>query len=236
MPGTLAKTTSPREVGRAAGALSLAMNAIDPTPGRKGPIAPYYELYDVHHGIGGDRDVFWAEVSQPQFDGCREAMNTLCGALEKLERDVLGPAATGDLILPKQLIHGDLHFDNVLVDGEEVSGLLDFEFCAVDWRVMELAVCLSKYVSEEGALDLCADFIAGFMEKGELTQEEMRVVPDCINLRICSNVVYFTGRALVGEDSLDSLTSRAGTYAKRVDWVEENRDALVACLEAAAAK
>jgi Ser/Thr protein kinase RdoA (MazF antagonist) len=26
----------------------------------------------------------------------------------------------------------------------QVSGLLDFEFCAFDWRAMELAICLSK--------------------------------------------------------------------------------------------
>ena len=35
-----------------------------------------------------------------------------------------------------QLIHGDLHYDNVLCDPDtsRVSGLLDFEFCAFDWR------------------------------------------------------------------------------------------------------
>lgn len=43
-------------------------------------------------------------------------------------------------MFPKQLIHGDLHYDNVLVDDEKVSGLLDFEFAAFDWRAMELAV------------------------------------------------------------------------------------------------
>ena len=43
-----------------------------------------------------------------------------------------------------QLIHGDLHYDNVLVENGKVTGLLDFEFCAHDWRAMELAVCLSK--------------------------------------------------------------------------------------------
>ena len=43
-------------------------------------------------------------------------------------------------MFPKQLIHGDLHYDNVLVEADKVSGLLDFEFCAYDWRAMELAV------------------------------------------------------------------------------------------------
>ncbi len=34
----------------------------------------------------------------------------------------------------------------VLVEGDVVTGLLDFEFCAYDWRAMELAVALSKWV------------------------------------------------------------------------------------------
>jgi Ser/Thr protein kinase RdoA (MazF antagonist) len=36
--------------------------------------------------------------------------------------------------LPKQLIHGDLHYDNILCENGQVTGLLDFEFCAFDWR------------------------------------------------------------------------------------------------------
>jgi aminoglycoside phosphotransferase (APT) family kinase protein len=51
------------------------------------------------------------------------------------------------LQLPVQLIHGDLHYDNVLVCESGVSGVLDFEFCAHDWRAMELAICLSKYIA-----------------------------------------------------------------------------------------
>ena len=34
----------------------------------------------------------------------------------------------------------------VLCEDGRVTGLLDFEFAAYDWRAMELAVCLSKYV------------------------------------------------------------------------------------------
>ncbi len=60
----------------------------------------------------------------------------------------------------------------------------------------------------------------------------MEILPDLINLRIFSNVVYFTGRALAGEDSIESLTSRAASYAKRVRWVNANRDAVVSTIKA----
>lgn len=56
-----------------------------------------------------------------------------------------------------------------------MSGVLDFEFCACDWRAMELAVCLSKYVGEEDPLPLCIEFINGFIENTELTPAEIEV-------------------------------------------------------------
>jgi len=40
-----------------------------------------------------------------------------------------------------------------------------------------------------------------------------------------------TGRAIGKEDSIEALTSRAATYAKRVKWVNANRDALVASIK-----
>jgi Ser/Thr protein kinase RdoA (MazF antagonist) len=52
--------------------------------------------------------------------------------------------------LAKQVIHGDLHFLNVMVEGDKVSGLLDFEFCVYDWRVMELAVALVRDAGRGG--------------------------------------------------------------------------------------
>ena len=49
------------------------------------------------------------------------------------------------LSLPVQLIHADLHYDNVLVHEERVSGLLDFEFSVHDWRGRWSGIYNSKY-------------------------------------------------------------------------------------------
>ncbi len=83
----------------------------------------------------------------------------------------------------------------------------------------ELAVALSKYVSEDNPLELIDGMCTGYGLSGaELSDAEISIMPDLINLRIFSNVIYFTGRAMAGEDGIDSLTSRAGAYAKRVRW------------------
>jgi Ser/Thr protein kinase RdoA (MazF antagonist) len=98
-------------------------------------------------------------------------------------------------------------------------------------RVMELAVALSKYVGEGEPLPLIADFVAGYVQRGQLSEVEAELLPDLINLRIFSNVIYFTGRALAGEDGIESLTTRADSYAKRVRWVDANRGAIVAAVK-----
>lgn len=81
-----------------------------------------------------------------------------------------------------------------------MTGLLDFEFVAYDWRAMELAVCLSKYAGEKEALSYFDTFVTGFGQTGRLSEAEIEVIPDLINLRVLSNVVYFVGRALAKED------------------------------------
>jgi Ser/Thr protein kinase RdoA (MazF antagonist) len=91
---------------------------------------------------------------------------------------------------------------------------------------MELAVCLSKYAGEK------QEFIAGFAEHGQLTEQEISVIPDLINLRVLSNVVYFVGRALGKEDGIESLTTRAATYATRVEWINSKSQDIINLISA----
>lgn len=103
----------------------------------------------------------------------------------------------------------------------------------MDYRAMELAICLSKYVGEPEPMPFLADFVNGFAQHGALTPAEVEALPDLIALRVLSNVVYFVGRAAAGEDDISSLTSRAHTYAARVRWLHANADALRELLRAA---
>lgn len=124
-------------------------------------------------------------------------------------------------------------FDNVLTTttdaGEQVvTGLLDFEFTAHDWRVMELVVGLSKYVGMKDIEATFSAWVTGYAEGGgRLTQREIELVPDLISLRILNNVAYFVGRAIAGEDSIEPLTGRAEIYANRLRWIEARRSWMV---------
>ena len=158
--GRLASTTSPEEVGRAAGELSAALGRVQ-VAASASPTPPYYRLFEVHHAFGAGaaaRDRFYralapplaiASSSAPSADATaaafpsidadaalRESIDDLLAFIRALE---LRLAAFEAWTLPTTVIHGDLHYDNVLVVGDTVTALLDFEFAAVDWRAMELA-------------------------------------------------------------------------------------------------
>jgi len=184
---------------------------------------PHVVVQDVHTHI--NPEAYKQETEKPEMDYIRDAINTLTAAFE----DCMTRVETYKGTLPMQLIHGDLHYDNVLVaeTQDRVSGVLDFEFAAYDWRAMELAVCLSKYAAEESPLELMQAYVSGFSECGKLTRSEAEAMPDLINLRIFSNVLFFIGRALAGEDTIEAFTKRARMYADRVVWVNSNRQAIV---------
>lgn len=221
IPGTLPKLTCVADIGRAAGELLVAMQKVDVSH-LKCPTPPYTDLYAVHHAV--TRDGFYKTMAGPDFDGIREAATKAVKAIEEMEEKLKTFEAEK---LPTCLNHLDSHYDNFLVQDGKVTGILDFEFAAIDYRAMELAVCLSKYAGEKGAMDYFSDLIEGYMKNAVLTEQEMRVVPTLINLRILSNVVYFVGRALGGEDDISSITTRLENYLDRVAFVDANAEAMI---------
>jgi homoserine kinase type II len=180
----------------------------------------------------------------------------------------------------QHLVHGDLHYDNVLMmassddvpkEGADapppnatITGVLDFEFVTFDWRVMELAICLSKYLGEDDPMAYCRPFVQGYVaalrrvssydsfvssaDESHITAAprlecppppapfnafERRQLPHCIALRILSNVVYFAGRTISGEDIPEGLTTRTVSYLRRLRWLELHGDELVRVLNVA---
>lgn len=138
IPGSLPKLRSVREIGSASAELCAALAKVTPQLTARCPTPPYYELFKVHHAV--DRDSFYRVMASSEFDHVRPAADRLVAEVQEMEAVIERLLGQGE-VFPRQLIHGDLHYDNVLVkDDGGVSGLLDFEFCAIDWRVMELAV------------------------------------------------------------------------------------------------
>jgi homoserine kinase type II len=228
IPGGLPKLTKVREIGLCAGELSSAMGRIDRSDLPEiCPNFPYWDIYKVHRAV--TEEAFREQLASAQFDPWRESASFVEEDLTEVMERVASYRRGGRL--PWSFIHGDLHYDNILVDDDGVTGLLDFEFSSYDWRVMELAICLSKYCSEDDPYPYFERFVDGFAVHGELNSEEIESMCTLIRLRILSNVVYFVGRALSGEDQMSTLTCRIDNYCQRLRWVKNNEDAIVSLIK-----
>jgi len=51
--------------------------------------------------------------------------------------------------LPQAIVHGDLFRDNAMVNGDEITGIIDFYNAASGWIVMELAICANDWCLTE---------------------------------------------------------------------------------------
>lgn len=130
IPGELPKKTRVREIGRASGELVSALGRVNVD--LVSPNPRFCDLFKAHHAT--TEEIFFAEMKKPQFDispTVRKYADLLCDEVVEILEKV---KQMHTLNLPVQLIHADLHYDNVLVDGDLVSGLLDFEFSVHDWR------------------------------------------------------------------------------------------------------
>ncbi|HKT40213.1 MAG TPA: phosphotransferase, partial [Ktedonobacterales bacterium] len=78
--------------------------------------------------------------------------------------------------LPQQLAHEDYGPDNILMEGQRVTGVLDFEFCARDLRVMDLTVALSWWPVAQfgtgGEWPIIRAFVHGYARRLTLTEAE----------------------------------------------------------------
>lgn len=224
IPGRIADISSPSIATTAGEATALLMQvmALLPPLDMPCPNPKFREVFQACPGTLIERDCLDAVMS-----GFTDVLEDAKYLMRELDRVV---AACAKLELPEQLIHADLHLDNFLCLEGRVTGILDFEFSAYDWRVQEVAVGMTKYVASDG-IDinmLLLLWMEGFVSAGGiLTEDEIAWLPDGMVLRILSNVVFFCGRAQLKQDSLETLAKKIVPYAKRCRWVEANRNWLV---------
>jgi homoserine kinase type II len=229
IPGATARVDSLRTAHSAGAAIARLVQRMAGIVLPPSPNPLFRQVYSACPG----RVLAPAEVERivrgPEFEAVRGEAAYLLAELARV-----CAVADRQTKLPEQQIHADAHLDNLLADADgEVTGILDFEFSARDWRVMEACVGLTKYVATQG-IDIRASiaaFLAGYRAGGgRLTREEAAFVPDGMVLRILSNVVFFAGRATADppQDNIGTLVNKMVPYAQRCRWIESNRDFLAA--------
>ncbi|MHA6721413.1 homoserine kinase [Sphingomonas sp. RS2018] len=80
--------------------------------------------------------------------------------------------------LPRGVIHADLFPDNVLMLGDDVTGLIDFYFACTDYRLYDLAIMHAAWSFDATGRDHDAAvgdaLIAGYTERQPIADEDMR--------------------------------------------------------------
>ena len=228
IPGDMPSSSTPenaRALGKCLGELSVALAKIPSKSVPPCPNFPAIMLYKAHPAV--TRDKFFEVLEGSAFDECRASTQILLTALGTMEQKI---HALDFVSLPRQLTHGDLHCGNVLMVGDAVTGVLDFEKCTVDFRAMDLTKTLARYAVEPDPMVLYQPFIDGFMEHVTMTSEEINALPSLVVMRILFDAVNFVGKSISGEDSISMLTSRMDTYSKRIAWVVDHSDDICSML------
>ncbi len=132
--------------------------------------------------------------------------------------------------LPQQLVHEDYDPSNVLMDGAIVRGMLDFEFCSRDLRVMDLCVALSWWPVERFGTGeewpIVGALAKGYGQEAALTRAEVEALPALLSLRAYTSLIHRIGRYRQGISPLEAVTSRAYAAIERERWLRMNGEQL----------
>jgi Ser/Thr protein kinase RdoA (MazF antagonist) len=133
----------------------------------------------------GDTPVFGRFWELEVLDDAQRAvlLRARDDAREHLRR--LGPA--------RQLIHGDLVPDNILLDGERLS-VIDFDDCGWSWPVCELATSLFPLLVNGGFDAGLEGFLAGYGNVRAFPAHELEVLPGMLVARGLSYLGWPVGR------------------------------------------
>jgi Ser/Thr protein kinase RdoA (MazF antagonist) len=97
--------------------------------------------------------------------------------------------------IPWQFIHGDMNPENILVEGDRVSGLIDFGDACFNPRVCELAICLTYLMmNREDPLDVAATVIRAYTEILPLSEVEHSILLPLVCGRLASSIAIATER------------------------------------------
>lgn len=171
------------------------------------------------------------EAWAPLLDRCGADLDEIEPGLRAHLSQALGDVlAKWPAALDRSAIHADLFPDNVLMQGDRVTGLIDFYFACTDIRAYDLAVMHSAWAFEADGTPadpaVGGALIAGYESILPLTGAERAALPvlaqgSCLRFALTRAWDWLNTPA-------DALVTRKDpiAYVRRLDWYRENADAL----------
>jgi homoserine kinase type II len=209
-----------RMCGRALAQLDAALASIELDPEVQVPTV-IEALGRLHPAIPVPAAATRAALVEPDL-----AAN-VTGVLERAEREWKRQT----MGVPEQIIDGDFFPPNVLVEGGQVTAVLDFEFSGTGQRAMDLAVGLVAFGTanrnELPTWELFDVFAAGYLEVLSLSRQEIACLPALILMREAGSFVHWLGRMTEGLTTLDDVRARADRLLALDDWLQRSGPQMV---------
>ena len=146
---------------------------------------------DFHWDLGGAAE----RVAAVRASIADETLGTAIDAtLARVKRHIVPDAET----LPRALIHNDLNDHNILVEGQRVSGVLDFGDMLYGWRVGDLAIAAAyAMLDAEDPLSVLATIVRGAQAEFLFTERELDAVFElaCLRLSLSAAIAVEQQRA-----------------------------------------
>ena len=166
---------------------------------------------------------------RPLLERCGTGLDTIAdGLFARLGTALAEVEACWPQDLDRGVIHADLFPDNVLVRGEQVTGLIDFYFACTDLLTYDVAVTHSSWAFDaagEPIAGLGAEIVDGYDEAFGLTYFERDALPvlargACIRFALTRAWDWLN-------TPVDAIVTRKDplAYLRRLEWYEANPDA-----------
>lgn len=208
-------------LGQACGTMSTALEGLRLED--RAVYTPYYELNRNYEHLEAAELASWVRADE-QLAGLLPQLELL----ERVRRE-LTTAEAQLRSLPEQWVHGDVVFTNAVARGDQVVGVLDFEFCTRDLRAMELAVVLPELIVEgktERSLERLELFVQGFGSCRKLTAEEVEAIPALMKLRMADVHLHFADRYQQQLDPPQEWAEQMERTAFVCSWIEAQEEPL----------
>ncbi|GAC1447487.1 MAG: hypothetical protein PVSMB4_02980 [Ktedonobacterales bacterium] len=133
--------------------------------------------------------------------------------------------------LPQQLIHSDYDGSNVLLEGNRVTGIVDFEFTHTDLRALDLVIALwwwtDSSLGSGSEWEIADAFGRAYVSRQPFLPVEVEALPLLFQFRAATSLLHGAGRYLQGLASEADLRRRVKRILAWDDWLKAHGAALV---------
>jgi 4-aminobutyrate aminotransferase-like enzyme/Ser/Thr protein kinase RdoA (MazF antagonist) len=153
----------------------------------------------------------------PEIDLATERQKMILRCLDIFDEHVMPRLSE----LRSQVVHNDLHCDNVIVDPvdqDRIVGVLDFGDMVHTPLVNDVAIGAANQLSESNnPLDTAFDFIVGYNEVAPLLPMEIELLFDLISTRIAMSLIITNWRAAKFPERRGHILRNSPSYWQQLD-------------------